>query len=273
MKQVALTDTHCHLELDAFRSDLDDVLRRAWTAGLVRVLTIGIDLESSLDAVRIAGKDERIFAAAGIHPNSNPGQIDEVLPNLEALLENPKVVALGEIGLDYYHNEEQKDLQKAAFRRQLELASQFDLPVIIHTRNRTVTDHQCIEDTLAIVRDWCDANADKSSIANPGVFHSFSGNVREAKTITELGFYIGVSGPVTYKSGGNIRELLAEIPLERVLLETDAPFLTPHPFRGKRNEPAHVLKVAEKITEVYNLTLDEVSLQTTFNARNLFGWS
>ncbi|MCD6402223.1 MAG: TatD family hydrolase [Anaerolineales bacterium] len=277
MREANLTDTHCHLEFDQFEGDLGQVLKRAWQVGIVRLLTIGIDLESSQDTIEIAEKDDRIFAAVGIHPNSALNWNNQTKKQLEVLVEHPKVIALGEIGLDYYRDEVPIEIQKEVFRIQLEIAYKHKIPVVIHTRNKSERDRKCIEDVLHIIGEFNNKfnNQKKQSIRKNrrGVLHSFSGNIQEANTAIEMGFYVGISGPVTFKNAQNLRDVVSMLPLNRILIETDSPFLAPHPYRGKRNEPAYVIKVAKKIAEVYNLPVDNIYRETTRNANLLFHWS
>jgi len=261
-----LTDTHCHLDFTHYDPDREPVLERAWAAGLSTILVPGIDLSSSQDAVSLTRSQPRVFAAVGVHPNSALGWDEHNLQSLETLATQPKVVAIGEIGLDYYRDRAPKDHQIQVFQQQLELATWLKLPVVIHTRNTSSDDHTCMQDVIRIVSTFA------PHFEFPGVFHSYSGNEAEAEQLIALGFYFGVTGPVTYKSAEVLRRVVAAIPLDRLLIETDGPFLTPHPFRGKRNEPAYVRYIAEKISEVHDCTLEAVAEQTSANARQLFRW-
>jgi TatD DNase family protein len=260
---MKLTDTHCHLDFRNYQEDRDAVLTRAWEAGLERILVPGIDLQTSQAAIELADKYPKIFVAVGIHPNSATFWDAKSIEFLTEMASHPKVVAIGEIGLDYYRQRTPKSLQRRVFREQLNLASQLNLPVVVHTRNANPDDRSCLADTFKTL-----AEAQVT-----GVLHSFSGNLIEAEQCLDLGFYIGITGPVTYKKAVELRQVVAALPLDKLLVETDAPFLTPHPFRGKRNEPAYVQYIAEKIGEIHNRPPKTIADITTANAKRLFQWS
>ena len=260
---MILTDTHCHLDFRNYDHDRRAVLERAWDSGLERILVPGIDLQTSQAALELADQHPNIFAAVGVHPNSAMLWDDSNLPFLEEMATHPKVVAIGEIGLDYYRDHSPHALQKQILSQQLELAERCKLPVVIHTRNASSEDRTCIADTLEILAEY----------SNRGVLHSFSGNLIEATQTLDQGFFLGITGPITFKNAHEIRSVVSELPLDSFLIETDGPFLTPHPYRGKRNEPANVRFVAEKISEVVNQPLDVVAKMTTKNAQRLFQWS
>jgi TatD DNase family protein len=262
-----LTDTHCHLDFDAFDEDRDAVLERAWEAGLTRILAPGIDLKSSADVRKIVERSPKLFAAVGVHPNSALSWGSTTRDTLVDLAQHPKVKAIGEIGLDYYRDRTPKNIQTAVLLAQLDIARELDLPVVLHNREAT-------DDLLDILTDW-HANLVKSEaeLANrPGVLHSFSGNLDQAERAMALGFYIGFTGPVTFKNAPALQSLVGLIPLARLLIETDAPFLSPHPLRGRRNEPANVRLVAEKIAEIQGCLPVEVCRETAANAQRLFSW-
>ena len=270
-----IVDTHCHLDLGSFEGDLAEVQFRAWEAGLERILVPGLDLASSRKAVQLAESHPKLFAAVGVHPNSARTWTDSTKAELKALSAHPKVVAVGEIGLDYYRDHAPHDLQRQVLEEQLELALEVELPVVLHVRNASENDRACIRDLEKMVGPW-----QKNVIQEVpnlrdrlGVVHSFSGDIEEARRIIKLGFYLGISGPVTYKRAENLRKVVASVSLKRLLLETDAPFLTPSPYRGKRNEPAYVTFVAEKISELRDLPLKEIAEITSENASHLFCWS
>jgi TatD DNase family protein len=271
---VVLADTHCHLYFDSFQHDLEAVLERARQAGVKRILAPGIDIESSRAAIRLAESHVEIYAAVGCHPtelqNWNPASLLE----LRSLAQHPKVVAIGEIGLDYYHDRSQLSLQARALEEQLELAAELSLPVVIHLRNTSPEDRQASADLLKILLKWQAELADSESrlAANPGVLHSYSDDLVTARRVFEAGFCIGVTGPVTFKNAATLREVVAGAPLEKILVETDAPFLTPHPYRGKRNEPAYVRFVAEKIGEIRDQPTSSIVERTGRNAGRLFNW-
>lgn len=254
-----LIDTHLHLDFDAFDADRDQVIERAVAAGVIRMITIGINRETSRRAVALAEQHGAVYAAVGVHPN-DAGEWDEsAKAELRELAAHPKVVAIGEIGLDYYWDRVPRDRQQTVFRAQLDLAAELGLPVIIH-------DREAHADVLRVVREWVADSAPERR----GVFHCFSGDEEMARQALDLGFFIGVDGPVTFKNARRLQALVAVLPLDRLLVETDAPFLAPHPYRGKRNEPAYVRLVAEKVAELHGLPLAEVARATTQNASRLF---
>lgn len=263
----SLVDTHCHLDFISFDGDRTQVLERAWESGLVRILVPGINLASSKAALRQAECDERVYAAVGVHPNDALSWEEDTLDQLRLLSEHPKVVAIGEIGLDFYRDRAPRDLQKRIFHKQLSLASEINLPVVIHNRDAS-------EDLLRILSDWqTSLAADGSPIAvHPGVLHSFSDEFAVAERGLAINFYIGITGPVTFNKAEKLRATVSDIPLSRMLIETDAPFLTPHPYRGKRNEPANVRYVAERIAQVHDVPFENVVKVTTANAQTLFNW-
>jgi TatD DNase family protein len=264
---MRLTDTHCHLNFEGFDADREAVIERAVKAGLERILIPAIDLETSRAAVALAEKYDLIYAAVGVQPNSGKSWEASTLKELQALAEHPKVVAIGEIGLDYYWDETPRYVQEQIFHYQLELAADLELPVIIHNREAT-------GDVLRMLVRWQTALVEhRSSIAErPGVLHSFSGNAGDAQKAYEANFYTGITGPVTFKKALELQEVVQKAPLDRLLIETDAPYLTPHPFRGQRNEPGYVRYVAEKIGELKQLSLEEVAQATAVNAARLFEW-
>lgn len=271
---MVLTDTHCHLDFDQYQSDLIAVLDRSRAAGLQRILVPGIDLNSSREILSLVERDPLLFAAVGVHPNSGNSWNEETLNGLRSLASHPRVVAIGEIGLDYYRDRTPKELQKEILQQQLDLALEINLPVILHVRNKSEQDRSCIEDLLLILKKWvADAQPpfeDRSH--KQGVIHSFSGNVQESKQALQLGFYLGVTGPVTYKNADTLREVVKAAPLDRLLIETDGPFLSPQAKRGKRNEPAHVCYIVDKISEVVGLPVERVAERTSANASALFMW-
>jgi TatD DNase family protein len=264
---LRLTDTHCHLDFDRFDPDRDVVLQRASEQGLERILIPGLDLDSSQAALALAKKHANIFVAIGVHPNSGNTWKADTRSKLAELAEDPKVVAVGEIGLDFYWDNTPKPLQRKVFRQQLELAAEVGLPVVIHNREAT-------EEVIPMLVDWQEELEDEgSSLADkPGVLHSYSGNIRQAQDVLQSGYYLGITGPVTFTKAIEMQEVAEKSPQERLLIETDAPFLTPHPFRGKRNEPAYVYYIAEKIASLRGASLEGVGEFTSRNAKNLFDW-
>jgi TatD DNase family protein len=264
---VQLSDTHCHLNFTAFDVDRPQVIERARKAGVTHILNPGVDLGSSRAAVSLTEEHAEIFAAVGVHPNDGAGWQAESLVELRALARHPKVVAIGEIGLDYYRDRTPQDVQKRIFRQQLELAGELGLPVIIHNR-------QAGEDILVILAEWRQSlsRAGSDLASRPGVLHSFSENLAFAERAAQLNFYIGITGPVTFKNAAELCTTVAGVSVEKLLIETDAPFLTPHPHRGERNEPAHVRFVADKIAEIHKKTPDFIAAATSQNAARLFNW-
>jgi len=260
---MKLTDTHCHLDFRNYNNDRAAVLSRAWEAGLEHILVPGIDLQTSQAALEIAEAHSQIYAAVGVHPNSAMVWDDASLGFLQQMAAHLKVVAIGEIGLDYYRDRVSHNLQKQVLHAQLKLAESLQLPVVVHTRNASPEDRTCIMETLEILAET----------RVTGVLHSFAGNLSEAKRTLDLGFFIGITGPVTFKNAFELRQVISEVPLDRLLIETDGPFLTPHPHRGQRNEPAYVRFVAEKISELHKQPLEVVANATSANARRLFHWS
>ncbi len=257
-----LIDTHAHLDFGQFDDDRNAVLDRAWQAGLIAVITIGIDLKTSRAAVALAEAHERVFATVGFHPHNAKTADDAALVELRDLARHSRVVAIGEMGLDFYRDRSPRDVQRRVFRRQLQIAAELGKPVVVH-------DREAHADTLEILQQWI-AESQTTFSEYRGVLHCFSGNLALAQAVIELGFFIGVDGPITYRNARKLPDIVKALPLDRLLVETDAPFLTPHPHRGQRNEPAYVRLVAEKIADTKNLPLEEVAQATTANAKALF---
>jgi len=251
-----LIDTHAHLQLQHFDEDRDAVIRRAVDVGVARIITIGTDVASSRMAIALAEKDESIFAAVGIHPTDCDNSADADFEEIHQLAQHPRVVAIGEIGLDYYWKNVPPEVQRKAFVRQLAMARELKKPVIIHNR----------EAGEAILQTLREENIHELR----GVFHCFSENMDFARHVLELGSYISFTGNLTYKKS-TLPEVAALIPLDRIMLETDAPFMTPVPYRGKRNEPANVVHIAEKLGEIKKLPVAEIAMVTSENACRLFG--
>ncbi len=269
---MKLTDTHCHLNLDKFDSDRATVIQRAIEAGLTRVLIPALTLDSSRVAVKLAESHPMLFTAIGVHPNDALTWNEETRDSLIKLAAaSKKIVAIGEIGLDYYWNDAPHDVQQKILKEQLALAEELDLPVVIHLREKGDAEHgECASDLMKILENW--ATRSKSRKEAQGVLHSFSGSLETAQRAIDLGFYIGVTGPVTFKNADKKRQVVASLPLNRLLIETDAPFLAPIPHRGKRNEPAFVSHIADKIAEIHSHSPQEVAMITTSNAGRLFSW-
>lgn len=256
--KIMLIDSHCHLNFEAFDEDRAEVLARAREAGVVAVLNPATNMADSRQIVAMAEQTPNLFAAVGVHPNAATDFGEEALAELRDLASHPKVVAVGEIGLDYYWDKAPRAIQQEAFEQQLVLAKETGLPVIIHQRESAT-------DTMAVLRRWGAAQD------HPGlVLHSFSGDRAMADEAIELGFYIGISGPVTFKNARDLPDIVPAVPPERLLVETDAPFLSPHPYRGKRNEPARVKLIAERVAALQKRSLTEMSQQLTENTTSLF---
>jgi TatD DNase family protein len=255
------------MEFSDFEADWEAVLTRALEAGVTRILVPGIDLGSSQKAVEIAGANEPVFAAVGVHPNQAGSWNEGTLERLKELAGEPGVAAIGEIGLDFYRDSADIGLQQEVFRLQLELASELGLPVVVHNRDAT-------QAVLKVLSDWHSNLVEFGSelVERAGVLHSYSDSLETANEAGEIGLFIGITGPVTFKKADTLREVVSQLPMERLLVETDSPYLSPEPFRGRRNEPAHVRIVAEKIAELHGTTLESVSEQTSENARRLFLW-
>ncbi|MBN1994232.1 MAG: TatD family hydrolase [Anaerolineae bacterium] len=256
-----LIDSHCHLSFNTFDEDRDQVVARAKEAGITAIVNPGINVADSRQVVALAQKIPELYAAVGVHPNDAAGFDEAALAQLRQLADHPKVVAIGEIGLDYYWDAAPRPAQRRVFEQQLALALELNKPVIIHQRDSAA-------DTMAVLRQW------SMKGDHPGlVLHSFSGDPAMAEEAIELGFYIGITGPVTFKNARDLPGIVAWLPPERILVETDAPFLSPHPFRGKRNEPARVKLIAERVARLRHLSLAEMSACLTNNTVTLFNLS
>ena len=249
-----MIDSHCHLNDPKLFVNLDGVLERAKAVGVESFIVPGYDLVSSEKAVSIATDNEGVYALVGIHPHDASIYNDEVENRLEELLGNDKVVGLGEIGLDFYYDNSPREKQREVFIKQLELAKKIGKPVVIHSRDAFL-------ETFEIIRDYGKGLS--------GVFHCFSGSYESAmRVIKELGFFISLAGPVTFKNAKEPLEVASRIPLEYLLIETDCPYLAPHPFRGKQNEPAYLPYIAERIGEVRG---GSIITATVDNTKRLFG--
>ena len=272
-----LTDTHCHLDFHKFDEDRDAVIQRAVNSGVTRILIPALDLQSSLAVLELVESSPYLYAALGFHPTDLEAFSSEALEEIRERAGHPRVVAIGEIGLDYYWVKEpgKRSFQHEALKRQLSLAETLNKPVIIHMREEAdAWFGQASVDLLEVLEEWCrELRAKDHALAeNPGVLHSFNGNLETAHKALALNFLIGVTGPVTYKNAEEKRTIIKQLPLTRLLIETDAPFLTPVPHRGKRNEPAFVAYIADKIAEIHKTTREHVAEITAMNAARLFGW-
>ncbi len=250
-----LIDSHAHLEMKEFDSDREEVIKRAGEAGVDFIVTVGTNLALSRKAVSLAQKYQNIYATIGIHPHDAAKTDNKTFESLKELAQRQKIVAYGEIGLDFFRNISSQDKQIAVFGLQLELAKELNLPVIIH-------DREAHELTLKMV---------KASGVRRGVFHCFSGDYVMAKQCIDLGFYISIPGVVTYGKAKTIQDVALRVPLSSLLLETDAPYLTPVPHRGKRNEPSFIIHTAKKVAEIKKVSLEDMAQMTSGNAMNLFG--
>jgi TatD DNase family protein len=253
-----LIDTHCHLDMDLYSEDLTDVIAQAVNHNVKKIVTIGVDVLSSQRAVKIAQKYEEVFAAIGVHPHDVDHLNDEDYTNLRTLYQKhqKQIVGYGEIGLDYVKMHSDPSNQRLHFAKQLDLARELHLPIIVHNREAET-------DTLQILQS-------QPPLSHGGIMHCFSGNCEFAKQIIDLGMMISIPGIVTFNNAKTLHEVVRNVPLEHIIIETDGPFLSPHPYRGKRNEPVNVLFTAAKIAELKKIDIDEVAYHTTFNAMNLF---
>ncbi|KKI91612.1 hydrolase TatD [Bacillus sp. SA1-12] len=252
-----LFDTHAHLNAVQYEEDIVEVIQRAKDENVTHIVVVGFDKDTITKAMELTEQYEMIYAAIGWHPVDAVDMTDEDLAWIKELTSHPKVVAIGEMGLDYYWDKSPKDVQKEVFRKQIQLAKEVQLPIIIHNRDAT-------EDVVKILKE------EKASEVG-GIMHCFTGSLEIAKQCMEMNFYISYGGPVTFKNAKKPKEVVKEIPMERLLIETDCPYLTPHPFRGKRNEPSYVKYVAEQIAELRGISYEEVAEKTSDNAKKLFG--
>lgn len=252
-----LTDTHTHLNAPQFDEDRHEVIARARESGISRIINVGFNRETIPTSIALAEQYDFIYSTVGWHPQDAKDMTPEDLAWIEQLCSHDKVVAIGEIGLDYYWDTSPKDVQDRVFREQIRLARKLNMPIVIHNRDA----HQ---DIIRVLRE-------EKAAEVGGVMHCFSGSWETAKMCLDMNFYISFGGPVTFKNARQPKEVLEKVPLDRLLIETDAPYLTPHPFRGKRNETAYVKLVAETAAQIKGLTLEELAHATTKNAVTLFG--
>jgi TatD DNase family protein len=257
-----LIDTHCHLEMDAFDQDREEVIQRARDSGIEAMITIGSDLEGNIGGLELSGKYDFIYSSVGFHPHDAKDFTEEIFNQIKEWAINSgkgqgvrsKVVAIGEIGLDYHYDNSPREIQRQVFVKQLLFAKESNLPVVIHSR-------EAKKDTLDIVRE---------SGVRKGVFHCFSGDMDMAEKAMGIGFYISIAGPVTFRNAKKLKEVAEAIPDDYLLIETDAPYLTPEPLRGKRNEPSYIIHTAKAVAELRGVTLEDISRITTLNAKRLF---
>lgn len=251
-----LFDSHAHLDASRFSKDRDQVIKRAFENDVKLIMNPGADYESSVAAVELSEKYDFIYAAVGVHPHDAKTLDDMMLSLLKAMARKKKVKAIGEIGLDYYYDHSPRDIQKYWFRKQLQLAKDLKMPVIIHDRDAS--------------GDVFDILKEENAYENGVLLHCYSGSGELARQYVKLGAYISIAGPVTFKNARKLIEVVKTVPLDRLMIETDSPYLTPEPNRGKRNESSNVKYVAQKIAEIKEISYDEVAKATTNNAKKFF---
>lgn len=249
-------DTHVHLNADQYETDVEEVIERALAAGVSKMVVVGFDHKTIKKAMELTERYPFIYAVVGWHPVDAIDCTEEDLKWIESLAAHPKVVGIGETGLDYHWDKSPKDIQQEVFRKQIQLAKKVKLPIIIHNRDAT-------GDVVRILQE-------EEAKEVGGIMHCFSGSVETARQCIDMNFLISLGGPVTFKNAKMPKQVAADIPLEKLLIETDAPYLAPHPYRGKRNEPAYVPLVAEEIASIKELSIEEVASMTTKNALALF---
>lgn len=255
---MELFDSHSHLNDEKFNEDREEVIKEIYNSGVTCFITAGYSVESSKKAIEIAQKYDFIYATVGVSPNDIPQTEEELWKSIfkikELLKTNKKIVAVGEIGLDYYWNKENKELQKKAFIEQINIANEFELPIVIHTRD-------AIMDTIQILKE--------NKVEHTGVFHCCPQNKELIREALKMNFYISFAGPITFKNSKNADEMIELVPIDRLLIETDSPYLSPEPVRGKRNTPANVRYIAQKIADVKNMSLEEVAKITYENTKEI----
>ena len=250
-----IIDTHAHLDFKDYKDDIDEVIKRAGEVGVEYIINVGTGIGSSRKSIELTKTYDQIYASVGIHPNDASGVTEDGWSQLESLAGETKVVAIGETGLDYYRDRSKKEDQQRLFRQHLELAERYNLPVIIHNRDAS-------DDCLEIVREY--------NGRIKGVVHCFAGTGEDAKEFLKLGLHISFAGPITFPKADNLREALKAVPVEKLLLETDCPFLAPQQKRGKRNEPSYLKYTIPVLAELYKLSKEDIKRITTLSAKNLF---
>ena len=263
---LSFTDTHAHLQGEEFAEDLGAVIERAREAGVQRFVVPGVDVESSRGAIELTEAHEGVYAAAGFHPHEASRLDDAALATVETMLAHPKVVAVGEIGLDYYYEHSPRHAQLACIEQMLELAEHHTLPVIVHCRDAW-------DDAADLLTQWSRRVRDGFDGRPVGVMHYFSGTLEQARLYIDLGFVISIHTSVTHKKQSLMREVVSQVPLEALVIETDSPYGAPQAFRGKRNEPAYVIEAAKQIAEVQGVSLAAVAAETSATASRLFSLS
>ena len=253
---MELLDAHAHYNDEKFNPDREEVLKQIYSSGVTTIINAGYSLESSKKAIEIANDYEFIYATVGVSPNDIEDLPQDYLQQIEEMAKNKKVVAIGEIGLDYYWNKENMDTQKQIFIEQIKLANKLNLPIVIHTR-------EAIMDTIDILKN-------QIKCKNTGIFHCCPFNMDLVKEGLNLGYYISFCGPVTFKNSKNAEAIINNVPLEKMTIETDSPYLSPEPFRGTRNDSRNVKYIAQRIAEIKDVPVDEVAKQTYINAKTIF---
>jgi len=261
--EVQFVDSHCHLDFPSYQDDLVEVIQRAVNAGVQKIIVPGLDLESSQQVVKLAHQFSEVFAAIGVHPSDVEQFSFDQLPLFERMALDPKVVAIGEIGLDLYYRQDNLNLQIDVLSQFLRMASVHQKPVILHSRN-----------SLGFLFDIVSKHA-STELYQPlkGIMHAFEGNLDQARYATEFGYLLGAGGPVTFKNATTKHEVFSKIEMSSIVLETDGPFLSPQAYRGKRNEPSYIPLIAQKIADLQHCDITEVAIWTTRNVYTLFNWT
>lgn len=249
-------DSHAHLDDGRFDEDREDIIEAIKKNDIDIVVNIGADLSTSINSIKLAEKYDFIYATVGVHPHDAKTMDDNTINLLKTFAQKEKVVGIGEIGLDYYYDNSPREIQKKRFIEQIELAKELDMPIVVHTRDAA-------GDTMEIIKNSQDGRL-------RGVMHCYSGSVEQAFEYIDLGFYISLGGPVTFKNSRVSKEVAKKIPLEKLMIETDSPYLTPEPYRGKRNNPMYVKYVAEKIAEIREVSVEEIGKYSSENTKRLF---
>jgi TatD DNase family protein len=262
-------DSHAHLTSKDFAGDREAVISRAIDAGVAYIVNPAVDVADSYRAIELAEKHASVFACVGVHPHQASHADEKALSIIEELSAHPKVVAIGEIGLDYFYDFAPKDVQQRVFRHQIEIAQRHNLPVVIHTRESIDDTVRIVGEGITLLPSWRTRGHDLPGAR--GVFHCFSGDLAMANKVIGMRFYVSFPGMVTFKKAEMAQSVAAAIPLDDLLLETDSPYLAPVPHRGSRNEPANIPLIAKKIAELQGQTVDDVARMTSFNVHDLFG--
>lgn len=266
-------DSHAHLTSKQFDDDRDEAVQRALDAGVEYIINPGTDVEDSKRAIELSEKHTNVYACVGFHPHDAKKADDRSLQEIEELSNHHKVVAIGEIGLDFHYDFSPRDIQEAVFKAQIQIAQRRNLPIVIHTRESIQETVALVEEAIAQQPLWRSQLVTQHSPypAPKGVFHCFSGDAALACKIVNMGFYVSLPGVVTFKNAGLAAEVASNVSVEHFLLETDSPYLAPAPHRGKRNEPANIPLIASKIAELQNLTVEDTARATNYSAFKLFG--